>query len=107
MFRNVTIDIRKLRDYCLNPYHPVGKHKARVFSAQLGLERRDAGILKEEIIRNIKHAEIHKEFEDEYGIRYSANIELNMNNRVALVKTLWIIRTDDNTPSFVTCYVIT
>jgi len=51
MFRNVTLDVRKLRDYCLNPYHPVGKHKARVFSAKLGLKRRDAGILKEEIIK--------------------------------------------------------
>ena len=25
------VDPRKLRDYCLNPNHPRGKHKARVF----------------------------------------------------------------------------
>jgi hypothetical protein len=26
---NATVDIRKLRDYCLNPEHPEGTHKAR------------------------------------------------------------------------------
>ena len=31
------VDISKLRDYCLNPNHEVGKHKARVFSAALNL----------------------------------------------------------------------
>jgi hypothetical protein len=26
---NATVDIRKLRNYCLNPEHPEGQHKAR------------------------------------------------------------------------------
>lgn len=33
---NAVIDIAKLRDYSLNPNHPEGKHKARVFQAKLG-----------------------------------------------------------------------
>jgi hypothetical protein len=32
------IDIRKLRDYSLNPNHDHGKHKARLFLAILGLD---------------------------------------------------------------------
>jgi Domain of unknown function (DUF4926) len=32
------IDIRKLRDYSLNPDHDRGKHKARLFLATLGLD---------------------------------------------------------------------
>ena len=31
------VDIRKLRDYCLNDEHPRGKHKARQFKSALGL----------------------------------------------------------------------
>ncbi len=31
------VDIIKLQDYCLNPAHPRGQHKARVFAAALGL----------------------------------------------------------------------
>jgi hypothetical protein len=36
------VDIRKLRDYCLNPTSPRGQTKARVFSAALGLGSADA-----------------------------------------------------------------
>jgi hypothetical protein len=31
------VDIRKLRDYCLNPQHDEGKHKARLFAVALGM----------------------------------------------------------------------
>ena len=34
---NAVVDIRKLRDYCLNPEHDDGKHKARLFSSILGM----------------------------------------------------------------------
>jgi len=34
---NAVVDIRKLRDYCLNPDHDEGKHKARLFSSILDI----------------------------------------------------------------------
>lgn len=37
--KNAVVDIRKLRDYCLNPEHDDGKHKARLFSSVLGMTR--------------------------------------------------------------------
>ena len=30
-----SVDIAKLRDYCLNSSHPEGRHKARVFFPRL------------------------------------------------------------------------
>jgi len=39
---NAVADVRKLRDNCLNPEHPRGKHKAQVFSVALGLGAEDA-----------------------------------------------------------------
>ena len=41
------VDIRKLRDYCLNPNSPNGRNKARVFAASLGLTPPDAEILRQ------------------------------------------------------------
>ena len=41
------VDIAKLRDYSLNPKHPEGKHKARVFAAALDLGIADATWLRE------------------------------------------------------------
>ena len=35
------VDIRKLRDYCLDLTHDEGKHKARLFAAALGMTRDD------------------------------------------------------------------
>ena len=35
--QHAVVDPAKLRDYCLNPKHPRGRHKARVFAASLGM----------------------------------------------------------------------
>jgi len=40
------VDMEKLRDYCLNPEHRRGCHKARVFKASLGITRKRAGDLR-------------------------------------------------------------
>ncbi|HYY96804.1 MAG TPA: hypothetical protein VE713_20030, partial [Pyrinomonadaceae bacterium] len=47
------IDIEKLRDYSLNPNHPEGKHKARVFLEKLNLKSDDAERLRKLIIEAI------------------------------------------------------
>jgi hypothetical protein len=40
------VEISKLRDYSLNVDHSVGKHKARVFRAALGLTVKQADWLR-------------------------------------------------------------
>ena len=44
------VDEAKLTDYCLNPDHLHGKHKARVFSSALGLEAKDAEQLRDALM---------------------------------------------------------
>jgi hypothetical protein len=53
----------------------LGKHKARVFSSMLDLDRKDAGLLKNKVLNVVQSAEPVTEFEDEYGIRY---LKLNL-----------------------------
>lgn len=50
-FDKAIIDIEKLRDYCLNLNHPVGRHKAVVFKKRLDLTSDDAEELQEIIGR--------------------------------------------------------
>jgi hypothetical protein len=45
------VELAKLTDYCLDETHPRGRHKARVFAAQLGLGLSDAGHLRAELLR--------------------------------------------------------
>lgn len=40
-YEHALIDDNKLRNYCLNPDHPVGKHKAKVFLAALKLKKKE------------------------------------------------------------------
>jgi Domain of unknown function (DUF6883) len=44
------VDVAKLVDYCLDPDHLRGRHKARVFRSVLGFGRQDAGELKSLLI---------------------------------------------------------
>jgi len=44
------IDVRKLTDYCLDPDHPRGRHKARMFASVLGITRDDAGHLRDALL---------------------------------------------------------
>jgi len=44
------VDRAKLTDYGLNPEHPRGRHKARVFAAVLGLGPADADTLQRALI---------------------------------------------------------
>jgi hypothetical protein len=63
------VDLRKLRDYCLNPEHPRGKHKAQVFSVALGLGAGDAEELRETLLSAARSEEAVTGEEDEYGKR--------------------------------------
>lgn len=51
------VEIAKLRDYCLNPHHPRGRHKARVFLATLELAREDAEFLRGALIQAARETE--------------------------------------------------
>jgi len=61
------VDIAKLRDYCLNPNHPRGRHKARVFAAALGLTADDAETLCDALMAAARTAEAAATDQDEYG----------------------------------------
>jgi len=67
------VDIAKLRDYCLNPGHPRGRHKARVFASTLGLTPSDAGLLRENLLRAAREGNATSGYRDEYGQRYSTS----------------------------------
>jgi excisionase family DNA binding protein len=48
----------KLRDYVLDPDHPQGRHKARVFAAGLGIYREDWEYLRNEILLGVLKAPV-------------------------------------------------
>jgi hypothetical protein len=50
------VEVSKLRDYCLDPHHPCGRYKARVFLSTLGLAQTDAGFLRPALLQAAREA---------------------------------------------------
>ena len=105
---NVTIDTAgKLRGYALNPEHPTGKHKARVFKAMLGLTQKDAGNLERQIREQVKVCEWKEASESDFGKKYTVDIKvLGNNGKMATVRTGWIIGINESDPRLTSAYVL-
>lgn len=57
-FDKAEINPKKLTDYALNPDHPVGANKARVFKSALGYDKNNAGELIERYIANCQNLKL-------------------------------------------------
>ncbi len=99
------VPIEKLRDYALNPEHPVGKHKARVFQLVLGLTVDDAAFLKDKILLAVLENEAILTRHDEYGKRFNMEFELENKGRSATIMTAWILVENELAPRLTSCYV--
>jgi hypothetical protein len=62
------VEISKLRDYCLDPHHPRGRHKARVFLSALHLRQSDAELLKAALLEAAHEDDAVLGEVDDYGI---------------------------------------
>jgi hypothetical protein len=102
----VILDLRKLENYCLDPSHPRGRHKARVFRQTLGLEQRDARWLRDMLLVSARDAEAVELAADAMGTRWRADIPVTRQGRSVVVRTMWIVRAGEEVPRFVTCWVL-
>lgn len=100
------VDPAKLRDYCLNPDHPRGRHKARVFAAALGLRARDADLLRETLLSAALTGEANPAERDDYGQRYVLDFEMSGATGRALIRSAWIVRQGEDFPRLASCYVL-
>ena len=100
------VDLRKLEGYCLSPEHPVGRHKAAVFRAALGLTVSDAIVLRDRLLGAVVEGEGIFERADEFGDRYRLDFELETSSGRATIRSAWIIRTGEDFPRLTTCFVL-
>src|SRR5579864_8351301 len=100
------VDIAKLRDYCLDPAHPRGRFKARVFASALGLTRADAEFLRRQLLLAARVGNATVAGRDEYGERYTIDFDLAHGTRRARVRSAWIILHSEGTPRLTSCYVL-
>lgn len=99
------VDIRKLQDYCLNPSHRDGRHKARVFAA-VGIQQSDAEELRTALLTAATAAEAQPGSETVYGWHYILDFDLVRGNRTINIRSIWIVRRTDWVPRLTTCYIL-
>jgi hypothetical protein len=99
------VDIAKLRDYSLNPAHDVGKHKARVFQAALGLTISDADWLRERLLTAARTSEAAPGATSRFGETYVIDAEISHAGQLAIVRTAWIVEYGTDFPRLTSCYV--
>jgi hypothetical protein len=100
------VEMVKLTDYCLNEFHPRGRHKARVFRSALGLERSHAQTLYDAILLAARTQDATLGEVDQYGQRYVLDFEMTGPAGSARVRTTWMIRTGEDFPRMTSCYVL-
>jgi hypothetical protein len=100
------VDPTKLRAYCLNPDHPRGRHKARVFAAALGLTATDTDYLQAVFLAAVRTNDALLGEQDIYGQRWSVDIWVRGPAGEAMVRTTWIVRSDEDVPRLTSCYVL-
>lgn len=100
------INPKKLYDYSLNPNHPVGGNKAKVFESALGYNQSNASDLISQLYKKLPESKIILGRFDEYGQRYTVDINIQgSNGKNAIVRTGWIIKTNSDIPELTTLYV--
>jgi len=99
------VDLRKLREYCLNPESPRGRHKARVFAAALGITASDAPKLRAKLLEMARTGEAERGELDLYGRRYTMDFEMETAAGKATLRSGWVILRGKTTPRLTTCYV--
>ncbi|WP_199883793.1 DUF6883 domain-containing protein [Anaerosinus massiliensis] len=100
------IDPRKLTDYALNPEHPVGGNKAKVFESALGYNKSNADALMKQVQEKLPQSEAILGKADQYGQRYTVDMQITgPNGNTATVRTGWIFKPGSTTPEMTTIYV--
>lgn len=98
------IDQRKLSAYVLDPEHPEGRHKARVFLSALGLTAFDAQWLAAEILARLPFAEAVPLTDTRWGRTFRVDLDIRRGSRCAKVRTGWICTSE--VTRLLTCFVI-
>jgi hypothetical protein len=92
------VPIDKLRDYCLNPTHRVGGHKAQVLESVLGLTMAHAEVLQQRLLAVARTGDAVFGMQNVCGQRYIVDFEMTTNVGTAVVRSTWIVLVHEEVP---------
>ena len=102
--QRAVVDPVKLVEYCLNFEHPRGRHKARVFEAVLGVTHEQALLLRRALLAAAGN-DASPAGQDGFGKRFVIDFEWEGPKGKAWVRSIWIVRRNEDFARLVTCFV--
>jgi hypothetical protein len=100
------IDLRKLEDYCLSQAHRRGRDKATVFRHALGINQTDSRWLRQSLLEAVRGSDAIDLGSDQFGRLWRIDVGVTRHDKAAVIRTLWIVRTGEDAPRLVTCWVL-
>lgn len=98
------IPMEKLTHYCLNPGHPRGKDKARVFASVLGLTQDRADELYNLVRQAALHGDITKQEQTVCGHYYRVDWPVPAQVGVIL-RTIWQLTPGEEAPRMISVFL--
>src|SRR5215831_7954109 len=96
------VEIEKLLDYSLNPNHPVGKHKARVFQTALGITIEHADWLRDRAL-DAALSDAKPGTKSVFGDKYIVDFPIEFEGKSAVVRLTWIVEFGTDFTSLTSC----
>lgn len=101
---NAIVPMEKLVNYCLNPDHPRGKDKARVFASVLGFTQNRASQLAALVLQAAVNGEVTQETTTAFGRYYRVDWTVPSRGDVVL-RTIWEITVGEEVPRLVSAFI--
>lgn len=98
------IPTQKLIGYCLNPEHPSGKHKARVFKSRLGITANNVNTLQELIQMAAIEGEVVQQDTTTFGQVYKVDWIILDTSGVEL-RTIWKVTAKNPNPRLISAFL--
>jgi hypothetical protein len=103
---NALIPFEKLEGYSLNLNHSEGCHKATVSQSALDIGLEDAEELRSALRQALTTQDAIPVNRNPYGQKYRIDFEMIRSEKQAIIRSIWIVRDNENFPRLVTCYVL-
>ena len=98
------IPMQKLIGYCLNPEHPSGKHKAKVFASILGITNENAEILRKPVQTAAIEGEVVQQDTTAFGQQFKVDWIVPDPVGVRL-RTIWEVTSNKPSPRLISAFL--
>ncbi len=98
--------IKKLTTYALNFQHTDGKHKARLFHAELGITLNNKEKLIKAIFNAVNTESVSYSTTSKYGYKYVIDFIMETEVGRSKIRSAWIITFEEDYPRLTSIYPI-